>query len=115
MAIDILQTIDVIEVLENFILKIRPPEEIRDQVDIAYKIEGQSVIIYEIRPHWNNPNEYFESPVAKTTFVKTEQHWKVFWMRADLKWHGYQPKPYVKTIKQFTGLVREDKYHCFWG
>jgi len=115
MAIDLMQTLDIIEALENYIYKIRPPEEIRDQVDIAYKIEKQSVIIFEIRPRWNNPKEIMESPIAKTTFVKTQQHWNVFWMRADSKWHTYQPEPFVKTIKQFVDLVEEDKHQCFWG
>lgn len=115
MAIDIFQTLDVIETLENFIDKKRPPEEIRDQVDLAYKIEDQSVIIYEQRPHWNKPDETIESPIAKTTFVKSQKHWKVFWMQSDLKWHAYKPYPTVKTIKEFVDLVDEDKYACFWG
>lgn len=115
MAIDINQTMDVIEALENFLFKKRPPEALRNQVDIAYKIEDQSVIIYEIRPRWNNPNEIMESAIAKTTYVKARQHWNVFWKRADLKWHVYQPKPSVKTINEFVKLVVEDKHHCFWG
>lgn len=115
MAIDIMQTLDVIEALENFLYKRRPPEELQNQVDIAYKIENQSVIIYEIRPLWNSPEEHIESAIAKTTYVKTKLHWNVFWMRSDMKWHTYQPKPFVKTIKEFTDLVDEDKHFCFWG
>jgi len=115
MAIDIMQTLDVIEVMENFLFKIRPPEKLRNQVDIAYKIDNQSIIIYEIRPRWNNQEEYIESAIAKTTYVKTQQHWNVFWMRSDAKWHTYQPKPFVKTIKDFVDLVDEDKHYCFWG
>ena len=115
MAIDIFQTLDVIEALENFIYKIRPPEEIRDQVDITYKIEDQSVIIFEQRPHWNKPGEIIESLIAKTTYVKTQKTWKVFWMQSDFKWHAYKPNPVVKTIKEFVDLVDEDKHSCFWG
>ncbi|MCK5171584.1 MAG: DUF3024 domain-containing protein, partial [Bacteroidales bacterium] len=101
--------------LENFIYKIRPPEEIRDQVDITYKIEDQSVIIFEKRPHWNKPGEIIESLIAKTTYVKTKKNWKVFWMQSDLKWHTYKPNPVVRTIKEFVDLVDEDKHSCFWG
>ena len=53
--------------------------------------------------------------IAKATFVKTKQHWNVFWKRADLKWHTYEPKPKVKTVKEFVDLVDEDSHHCFWG
>jgi len=115
MSIDLMQTLDVIEAMENYIFKIRPPENLRDQVDIVYKIDKQSVIIYEIRPRWNNPKEFTEAGVAKTTFVKAKQQWNVFWMRADLKWHTYQPKPSVKTFSEFVDLVEKDRHHCFWG
>lgn len=115
MAIDILKTLDVIEALENYIDKIRPPEEMRNQVDITYKIEDQSVIIFEQRPHWENPDKKIESSIAKTTYVKKQNHWKVFWMQSDLKWHIYKPNPTVNTINEFVNLVDEDKLACFWG
>jgi len=115
MAVDVLQSLEIIEVMENFITRIRPPEAIREKLDIAYRIEGQSIIIYEIRPHFQLPEKIIKSGVAKTTFVKAKNHWKVFWQRADLKWHSYEPKPAVKTIKEFTELVEKDEYHCFFG
>lgn len=115
MAIETLQTLEVIEALENFMSNIRPPEHIRKKLDICYTIDGQSIIIFEIRPQGNKPEIIHQYPVAKTSFVKAKNHWKVFWRRADLKWHSYTPKPVVKTIKEFTKLVEEDKLHCFWG
>ena len=115
MPISLLQTLDIIEAMEGFIDKKRPPEHIRHQVDLSYNIEDQSIFIVEIRPNWKNPELKIECPIAKTTFVKAKNQWKVFWMRADLNWHGYTPKLFVKTIKEFTKLVKEDKLHCFWG
>jgi len=115
MAVDVLQSLEIIEVMENFISRIRPPEEIRKKLDISYAIEDQSIIIYEIRPHFQRPGEIIKSGVAKTTFVKAKNQWKVFWQRADLRWHTYEPKPIVKTIKEFTELVDKDEYHCFFG
>lgn len=115
MAIDIFQTLDVIETLENYIDRIRPPEEMREKYDISYKIEDQSVIIYEIREHWKNKIEKIEIPIAKATYVKKQKYWKVFWQRSDLKWHGYEPKPTVESIKKFVEEVEKDEYHCFWG
>ncbi len=115
MAIDILQTVDVIEAMENFIERKRPPEHIRPKLDLGYKIEEQSIIVFEIRPQWDKPEVIKEHPVAKTTFVKVKNHWKIFWLRADLNWHSYKPKPTVNTINEFIKLVDEDKHHCFWG
>lgn len=56
-----------------------------------------------------------EEPVAKTTFVQTQNHWKVYWMRADFKWHSYSVKLTVKTIKAFFQLVDADERACFFG
>jgi spore coat polysaccharide biosynthesis protein SpsF (cytidylyltransferase family) len=115
MAIELLHTLEIIEVLENYIERVRPPESMRHQMDISYKIENQSVIIYELRPVWNNPKEMQESNVANATFLKSKNRWKVFWIRADSKWHGYKHVPTVSTIQDFVELVEEDKYACFWG
>lgn len=113
--IDILQTAEVIEACENLLQKRRPREELRHQVDLAYKIDNQSVLIFQVRSRWDNPKEFFESPVAKATWVRTKNHWKVFWHRADFKWHGYKQVPMVKTIYDFVELVDQDKFCCFWG
>lgn len=115
MAIDTLQTLEIIEVMENFLSRKRPPLEIRKKLDLGYKIEDQSIIVFEIRPQWNKPEVIREHPVAKTTFVKANNHWKVFWMRANLKWYSYSPKPKVKHLIDFFRLVEKDEYHCFWG
>lgn len=115
MALDERKTAEVIETMKRFLDKRRPPENIHHQIDLDYKIDNQSVIIFEIRAHWKNSDIKIEEPVAKTTWVETQKVWKIYWMRADLKWHSYQPKFKVKTIAAFTKIVDEDKYGCFWG
>jgi hypothetical protein len=102
-------------VMDKYILKIRPKEEIRHEVDTNYRIDGQSVYLFEIRPIWNNPSEKQECFIAKTTFVKTENKWKIFWFKSDMKWHGYEPKPFVKSVSEFVKVIEKDQYGCFWG
>lgn len=36
--------------LRAFIERRRPPARMRDQLDFGYRIEGQSVLFFEIRP-----------------------------------------------------------------
>ena len=115
MPIDPILTSEIIEKFENYIERKRPPKEIRNKLDIAYRIENQSIIIYEIRPRWDNPKEYIHSDIAKTTYVKSANHWKIFWQRADLKWYGYTPNPTVKKVSDFIKIVEEDKLGCFCG
>jgi hypothetical protein len=115
MAIDILKTLEVIESMENFLARNRPTEDIRPVLDFGYKIENQSIIIFEIRPDWINSEIIREHPVARTTYIKAKMHWKVFWLRANMKWESYQPKPIVKTVNEFVTLVEQDELGCFWG
>ena len=66
MAVSNLQVLDIIEVMEAFLERKRPPEHIRPKLDIGYRIEGQSVIIHSIRPVWNDASRMQHSDVAKT-------------------------------------------------
>jgi hypothetical protein len=40
------------------------------QLDIGYRIEKQSVIIFEVRPDWIDPKKKVENNVIKATFLK---------------------------------------------
>jgi hypothetical protein len=98
-----------------FVEKNRPPPHIRSKVDLGVSVRGQSVEIFEIRPVWNDPSKKMECAVAKATFVRTQSVWRVFWKRADLKWHRYDPVSEVRTIEQFLAVVEKDEYACFYG
>ena len=99
----------------EYIEKIRPPAHIQNEIDLNYRINNQSVEIFEIRPLRNNPDKKIEGAIAKATYVKKQKKWKVYWQRADLKWYRYEPNPEVKTIKQFVSIVEQDEFAYFWG
>lgn len=103
------------KVVGAFVEKRRPPIPMRKELDLGFRITGQSVEIFEIRPMWQRPDEKIEEPVAKTTFVKTKKVWKVFWQRADLKWHRYDPNPEVRSLEEFLDIVDRDEFGCFFG
>jgi hypothetical protein len=115
MAFSEFESTRIEKVVGSYVERIRPPPHIRPELDIGFRISGQSVEIIEIRPCFGNEKEFLQHPVAKATFVKTRNVWKVFWRRADLNWHPYPPKLQVKTIDAFITLVEEDALHCFWG
>ena len=115
MSLELLTTIDIIEVMENYVSGIRPPEHLREKLDITYTIEDQSVILHEVRPVFNTPHIKKAYGYAKATFIKSSKKWKVFWMRSNLKWTPYEPEPQVKSLTEFVKLVEEDAYQCFKG
>lgn len=109
------ETKEIETAVSTFLEQIRPPEHLRPQVDITSRIEGQSVVIIEVRPYWQDASRKTEIPIAKTTYVRTQDCWKIFWQWADMKWHTYDPDPEVDDIETFLNLVRDDEFHCFWG
>ena len=73
--------------------------------------EKQSYIIGHRRKRWNR-DEYFIEEACKMTFVKSRNIWKLFWKRADLKWHLYQE---YADFDELLEEVRTDPNGCFWG
>jgi len=71
------------KVVAGFVEKRRPPARVRDQLDLMFSIEEQSVLLLEKRRLMDG--EVIERPFAKATWVKTQQVWKLYWQRADLK------------------------------
>jgi len=100
---------------ESFLAVRRPPPEIRSKLDIGWRLEDQSLFIFEIRPVWNNPSEYKEYPFAKASFVKSQGIWKIYWLRQNLKWYSYEPMPQVKSIESVFSTVNSDDHGCFFG
>jgi hypothetical protein len=98
-----------------FIQRRRPPPHIRNKVDLAFRMLDQSVEIFEVRRHWRDESKVLEHAIAKATYNKSKRNWRVFWQRADLKWHGYKPNPKVDSIEDFLALVQKDEHGCFFG
>lgn len=101
--------------LARFLEARRPPAELRDRCDIGYRITGHGVEIFEIRPAWRDKTKMMEIPAAKATFVRRKNRWRVYWMRRNLRWHGYEPAPEAGSLEAFLDLVHHDEYSCFWG
>jgi hypothetical protein len=93
----------------------RPPAHVRDQVDLSFRIYDQSIEIFEIRSVGRDSQRKVEIPIAKTTWVRTQKVWRIYWQRADMKWHGYTPQPEVKSLEEFIEVVKADEYACFFG
>lgn len=116
MAFNEAESRNVAQALEGFLDRKRPPPEIRHELDLAYRVEDQSVLLFEVRPAWRGPpGVTIEIPIAKTTYVRKHDHWRVYWQRADLKWHRYDPAQEVRTIEAFLNLVERDEYSAFFG
>jgi hypothetical protein len=53
--------------------------------------------------------------IAKVQYVSSRDVWRIFWKRADGKWHGYQPIPQADSLAAALRVIDEDAHHCFFG
>ena len=115
MAFNDLERKRIEKLVGAFVEELRPPPHIRPQLDFGFHVTGQSIELFEIRPQWDKPEITHEHPFAKATFVRAKDRWKIYWQRADLKWHEYEPVRDVSTVEEFLAVVKKDEYSCFFG
>ena len=92
------------------------PESARSQLEICWRIEGNTIILYEHRARVGRIDEWHDKNVARFSYVSTRDVWRLFHQMSDLKWHAYWGEP--KEATQFSALfeeVKRDPTHIFWG
>jgi hypothetical protein len=116
MAFTDLEISEHMRVIENsFWAQRRPPIHMRDQVREGQRFTGHSIELFIVRPAYQRPGEQFEEPIAKVQFVGSRSIWRIFWKRADNKWHGYTPHPEADTLAAALHVIDEDANNCFFG
>jgi len=103
------------KIVSAFVESRRPAAHLRPKLDLGFRVSGQSVEVFSIGPRWDNSKEKVEHSVAKATFVRSTGSWRIYWQRADLKWHRYDPMPEVAALEEFVKVLGEDEHGCFWG
>lgn len=93
----------------------RPDPTMRDRIREGQRISDNTIELFYVRPAVFRPGEMVEDPVAKLQFVRSRDLWKIFWKRADQKWHGYEPCPEVPTLAAALSVIDEDAHCCFFG
>ena len=76
--------------VERFVESIRPPENIRNMLDIVYNLNDQIIVLSEQRPVCQGaPGETTEITFARIKYVRSVNRWKTYWLRKDRNWHLY--------------------------
>lgn len=92
----------------------RSPAHVKDKLRVKYQVKGHKVVIVERRPRWKNPTEWTESVVAKLKFVRTVHQWQLYWQRANLRWHGYEPFFSSKDLAELVQEIDRDPHGCLF-
>ena len=101
--------------IERFMVLRRPPQDLRDEVDLGYTYQNQVLEIFEIRPQFMDESKIVHIPIVKGRYIKSQNIWKIYWMRGNGKWVAYDPQPEAKTVDEFLTIVDQDAFACFFG
>ncbi len=102
--------------IKKYVESLRPEDiEIREKVDIGYSYGKNIVILFEIRPEWDNPKKKMQIEFAKIRYYKSRKEWNLYWMRASGKWELYGPFPMSTHLAKIIEIIKEDKHGCFYG
>lgn len=110
---EIAERLRVIE--EIFWSRRRPPLHLRESIREGQRIEGRFIELFFVRPAFERPGEFSEESVARLQHVRSRDVWKLFWKRADGRWHGYQPMPEANSLAAALRVIDQDANACFFG
>jgi hypothetical protein len=101
--------------MDDYIAKHRPPENVRKDLDLGWRYEGQSVHLFEIRPQWDDKSIIHHYDFAKAIWVEAKKQWHIYWLRANGKWERYEPLEWTGNLQRFLLEVEKDPHYCFRG
>ncbi len=116
MAFTDIEISEHMKVLEDcFWSRRRPPLHLRDRIREGQRFSDKAIELFFVRPAYNRPGEHTEDPIAKVEYVRSKGVWRIFWKRADMKWHGYAPCPSATSLADALRVIHEDPNGCFFG
>jgi hypothetical protein len=84
-------------------------------VRTEYRVEGQDVLIVEVRVVWDDPSRWMDHGVAKLKFNRKAGEWRLFWQRASLRWESYEPLASSRDLAILVEEIDRDPNGCFFG
>lgn len=111
--VEISEHLKVIEDL--FWSRRRPPLHLRDKVREGQRFTGHTIDLFLVRPAYRRPGEQIEESIARVKYVRSQRIWRIFWKRADGRWHRYQPHPQADSLAAALCVIDEDVNGCFFG
>ncbi|MDD9340349.1 MAG: DUF3024 domain-containing protein [Providencia heimbachae] len=111
MALNDIEVAQIKRCMEFFMEKRRPAPFIRDEIDLIYEIQDQSVIIKEIR---HVMGRTIEGSIAKITFNRKQNSWKLFALNQKGEWQGVL-NDLIPSFSEAIKIVEDDVTCCFFG
>lgn len=98
---------------ELFHGKASPTKTYPDEHDLQYRIEDDSVIIFEVRQlSWSTGRA--EEMLAKITNNRNSNSWSLFWSTENNEWRHYDGRM-IGSFSDAIKIIDEDADHRFFG
>lgn len=94
--------------------RLSPPQYVQE-LRLVYDIEDDSVALWEERSPWRGEGEWSHQGIAKFRYARARQTWSLYWMRADLKWHVFEPAAPTNDLAALVAIVAENRSGAFFG
>ena len=93
----------------------RIPIDIRNQVNLTFKIIRDKITLIETRPYFKDPSIWTENPVAQFRLDNETKKWTLYCMDRNSRWQLYD---LIKPSADFDDMLKaldNDKTGIFWG
>ncbi len=91
------------------------PQRVRDKVRLSFRIEGNVIDLFELRPRFRAPRQWQEESVARFRYVQSHRVWRLYCQYRDLRWHEYEPLFEARSFEELLTEVDKDPTGIFWG
>lgn len=95
--------------------EIRIPEPLRTTLRIDFRIGDDDVILYELRPHYQQPDIWYSTAVARFVKQPDQNLWSLYSADRNDQWLPYLPYHGDRNIEKLLAVVNDDPLGLFWG
>lgn len=93
----------------------RVPAHVRHQIKLTFEFRGDTAILFEDRPVWNDPSRWTHSAVAQLRIDTETLKWTLYCRDRNSKWHLYQGINATNAIEELLAEVDRDPTGIFGG
>jgi hypothetical protein len=91
------------------------PPHVRDQIQVSYKIQNDTITIYESRPHWQKPDVWTERTIAQFRYNTKDKLWTLYNSDRNNRWHKHPATGPAATLDPLLEKLDNDPAGIFWG
>ena len=93
----------------------RVPPHVRDKVRMHHEVQGDSVTLFEDRPHLNKPGEWTHVPIAQFRFDQKSGRWGLYCADRNTQWQFYRKVKRSSDLELLLKAVDADVTGIFFG